>query len=108
MKHSLERDAALVRHLIHEHLPSARAEPADRSPLTIGEVACQLRADRGVPAGDQEQALGLLALDVPLPPRLKVSELVALTPGVTLSADFWRAFRETAVAMGLARASRRG
>jgi hypothetical protein len=100
---SFDRDAEMVRHLIHEHLPSARPAPPDRSPLTVGEVACQLRADRSVPDGDRDAVLGLLALDLPLPPQLKVSQLVALTPGVTLSAAFWRTFRETAVCMGLAR-----
>ena len=117
---AFERDAELVRQLLHKHLPSAR-QPAPNllaphhrrgglpgfSPLTIGEVACQVRADRDVPAGDQAHVLGLLALDVPLPPQLKVSQLQALTPGVTLSAAFWRVFRDTAILMGLAQAHAR-
>lgn len=102
-----ERDAELVRQRLHEHLPSARLPPPNLSPLTIGEVACQLRADRDVPASDTEQVLGLLALDVPLPPQLKVSQLQALTPGVRLSSGFWRAFRDTAILMGLAHAHAR-
>jgi hypothetical protein len=97
-----KRDAAIVRALLDHHLPSARPPEKDPGPLTVGEVICRMRADRRIPAVDTAASAPLLALGVPVPASLNARALEALVLPAVLSSGFWRAFRQTAVPMGLA------
>lgn len=46
----------------------------------------------------------MVALDEVLPSTLRARDLEALCPGAVASPAFWRAFRATAIGMGLGRA----
>jgi len=99
-------DAQLVHNLVRDHLPSAFAEetPAD-APLTVGEVAARLQADRRVPSTDDEAHRQLLSSTLPLPTWLSLPAIrkLASNIGVAASDRFWRAFRDTAITMGMGR-----
>jgi hypothetical protein len=99
---SFARDAATVRALIDQHLPAARSPEEDLAPLTLGEVVCRMQADRRIAAPDAAAARALLASTASVPASLKAGALAALAAPAVLSPAFWRAFRETAVPMGLA------
>ncbi len=95
-------DAELVRSLLGEHLVSAfeTDEPEDR-PLTVGDVAAQLEADRRVPQADREANRLLLGNQVELPEWLSCQEVERLANrlGVEAGKRFWRVFRDTAITL---------
>ena len=104
-------DAHLVRELIRKHLLSAfeAEEPEDETPLTVGQVAARLQADRRVPPADQEANRRLLGSSTPLPAWLSVQAVRQLAKelGVTASERFWRAFRDTAIMLGMGQRHKR-
>jgi hypothetical protein len=97
-------DAQLVRDLLRKHLPSAfHVDERDERLLTVGDVAARLQADRRVPTADQEANRRLLGSSAPLPTWLSaqaVSRLIAEL-GVAASDRFLRAFRDTAIMLGM-------
>jgi DNA-binding phage protein len=99
-------DAQLVRDLLHKHFKSAfETEEVDFMPLTVGEVAARLQADRRVLPADQEANRILISSSVPLPKWLSlqaVKELAAQL-GVKTSDRFWRTFRDTAIMLSMGR-----
>lgn len=99
---TFDEDAATVRNLLHDHLPSALLAPPDTSPLTMGEVFCRMHADRRIPSDHLETVLTLLQSRALVPASLKIHELEALVAPIVLSHAFWRTFRDTAIPMGLA------
>jgi len=100
------QDAQLVRDLIRKHLPSAfEAEETDDKPLTVGEVAARLKADRKVSTADEETNRLLLASSTPVPAWLsgKAIKKLAEELGITASQRFWQAFKETAILLNIGR-----
>lgn len=103
-------DALLIRELIRKHLPSAfEADQPDDTPLTVGQVAARLQADCRVPSADQEANQRLLDSSMPLPAWLSVQAVRQLAKelGVIASERFWRAFRDTAIMLGMGQSHRR-
>jgi hypothetical protein len=97
-------DAQLVRDLLRKHLPSAfHMDEPDERPLTVGDVAARLQADRRVPPADQEANRRLLGSSVPLPTWLSAQAVSRLITelGVATSDRFLRAFRDTAIMLGM-------
>jgi hypothetical protein len=97
-------DAQLVRGLLRKHLPSAfYADEPDEKPLTVGDVAARLQADRRVPPADQEVNRLLLSSSVTLPTWLSAQAISRLITelGITASDRFLRAFRDTAIMLGM-------
>lgn len=99
-------DAQLVRKLLREHLVSAFvvSEPIE-TPLTVGEIAARLQADRRVPLADQETNRHLLHSTIPVPEWLSAQAIKQLAKdlGVSASERFWRFFRDTAIMLGMGR-----
>ena len=58
------KDANLVRNLVQAHFEQSDASEIER-PITVGDVAARLQADRKVPASDQETNKRLLKLTTP-------------------------------------------
>jgi Zn-dependent peptidase ImmA (M78 family) len=99
-------DAERVRDLARHYLTSAlTADETDRpeAPLTVGEVAARLKADRRLGPTDVAATGRLLTRSVPVPPRLSaraVSELAA-TLDIRATERFWHVFRDTAIMLGM-------
>lgn len=99
-------DVELVRGLLREHIPSAFAEEESIvQPLTVGNVVARLEVDRKVAEGDQQVARHLRDSQRVLPEIVNARAIGALARelGVAASDRFWRAFRDTAVMLGLGR-----
>jgi hypothetical protein len=107
-------DAARVRTLLHEHLPSAFREQTEAPPLTVRDVAARLQADSapGGRFGDSDRAANsrLLADTTPIPDELGLPhfEKWRTTLGVSASAVYWRAFRQAAVLLAMGRCQQAG
>lgn len=101
----LATDAQLVRDLAAQHFQSAFAEDTSDRPLTVGDVAARLQADRRVPAADQAVNRRLLDSTAPVPAWLSTRRVrdLAVELGVTASDGFWRLFRDAAIALGMGR-----
>lgn len=102
----IAQDAELVRKLIREHLSSAfQTEESDDKPLTVGEVAARLKADRKVPEADEETNRLLLTSSKSIPTWLsgKAIKKLAEELGVTASKHFWRVFKDTAITLNMGR-----
>ncbi len=102
----MAQEAQLVRDMIREHLPSAfKIEENEDRPLTVGEVAAQLKADRNVSEADEKTNRLLLASSRSIPAWLsgKAIKKLAEELGVTASKHFWRTFKETAVLLNIGR-----
>lgn len=98
-------DAEIVRELVRKCLPSSFEEDLEDTPLTVGEVAARLKADRGVLPADQEANRFLLCSTETLPALLSIQEVKKLAErlGVQASDRYWRNFRDTAITMGMGR-----
>lgn len=103
-------DAEQVRLLARQNLPSAfvdetSIEAESERPLTVGEVVDRLQADRQIPATDLETSRALRESRLEVPDELTTRTIGELAKriGITASERFWRAFRETAIMLGLHR-----
>jgi hypothetical protein len=98
------QDAELVRALVQKHFDGVRSNES-QEPLTVGEVAARMQADRSVPISDQPVHKNLLQLTTPLPEFLNIQAIrkLATTLQVNASEKFWRVFRDTAIMMGIGR-----
>jgi hypothetical protein len=98
--------ADLVRKLLREHLPSGfSADDEFVPPLTVGEVVARLEADQQVLPADKA-ALGQLRgnqRDLPDAINARTLSTLARELGIAASDRFWRAFQQTAIALGLSR-----
>lgn len=107
----LARDTETVRRLLREHLrgqePPAAEGAAEVAELTVGDVVARLYADRAVPKIDQLAGRRLQDCAVQVPTALSARAVEGLArqleaaTGVVLSERFWRAFRETALLLGV-------
>ena len=109
-----EIDAARVRTLLHEHLPSAFATEVEVPPLTVRDVAARLQADSALSGrfGESDRAANcrLLADTTPIPDELGLPhfEKWQTTLGVRAGAVYWRAFRQAAVLLAMGRCQQAG
>ena len=103
-------DRETVKRLLAEHVPSGF--PRETAPLTVGDVACRLKADRAIgrdpiPAADVDVNINLLVDPTPMGGKLtprridEIRELGGLRDG---SARYWELFRCAAIEMLMARA----
>jgi hypothetical protein len=102
----IAQEAQLVTELLGQHLPGAvEAKEPDDSPLTVGQVAARLQADRQVPEADQEANRHLLGSSVSIPNWLNAKVIAKLAEelGVTASQRFWRVFKDTAIMLSMDR-----
>ncbi len=100
------KDTAFVRQLVQQHFNSnIMSDEPDARPLTIGEVAARMQADRNVPKSDQAIHKTLLHFSTPLPEFLNIQAIRKLASELQISASekFWRIFRDTAIMMGIGR-----
>jgi DNA-binding phage protein len=98
-------DANLVRELLRKHFLSAFEEDTDEGPLTVGEVAARLQADRRISKIDQETNHLLLRSTIPVPTWLSISNVKKLAAelGVSASERFWDTFRDVAISLSMGR-----
>jgi antitoxin component HigA of HigAB toxin-antitoxin module len=101
-----ERDAAQVRALLHEHLPSGFAsddEMAELPPLTVAAVAARMSEDAAQRGHATTELVALVqqldAVDRALPDELTLGAVRQLLSdvGVPASAAMIKLFRETAI-----------
>jgi hypothetical protein len=106
-------DAALVRELIREHLPSGLAmlenEALDVPPLTVGDVCASLQTKAAIQGGDAREVKTLTERlrqsETPLPEELtgrKLRQFFAQI-GVSVSERFQELFREAAIFLSMSR-----
>lgn len=98
----LAADANLMRELIRRHLPAAfETQEHLFRPLTVGEVASYLQAQRRVQPSEQDVTRSLLKSRAPLPKWLSVQEVKRLAAelGVNGSERFWKVFRDAAITL---------
>ncbi len=111
---SWEADAARVRDLLREHLPSGFSAPEEPPPLTVRDVAARLQSDNAVAGrlsvADRTANSRLLADTTPVPEELGLPhfEKWKTTLGVSASPHYWRAFRQTAVLLAMGRCQQAG
>jgi hypothetical protein len=109
-----ETDAARVRNLLREHLPSAFPADAEPPPLTVGDVAARLQADNALrgrwSAADRAANDRLRADTTPVPDELGLPhfEKWRTALGVIASLHYWRAFQQTAVLLAMGRCQQAG
>lgn len=109
-----EIDAARVRTLLHEHLPSAFAAETEPPPLTVRDVAARLQADSTLSGrfseADRTTNSRLLADTTAIPEELGLPhfEKWQTKLGVRASAVYWRAFRQAAVLLAMGRCQQAG
>ena len=107
-----QEDAARVRTLLSEHLPSAFTMIADPLPLTIRDVAARLQSDSDLGArltpADRLANAQLLADTTPVPDKLGLPQFETwqTTLGIRASAHYWRSFRQAAVLLTMGRCQR--
>lgn len=95
------KDRALVQDLLARHLSSDPEAPPP--PLTVGQVAARMQADRQVNAADEAGLRALMASTAPLPGSLGLGAVRDLLGrlGAATSDRFQRLFHHTAVLLGL-------
>jgi hypothetical protein len=109
-----QADAARVRMLLRQHLPSAFANLTDLPPLTVRDVAARLQSDSILRArlstGDQMANSRLLADATPIPEELGLPQFEKwqTTLGVSASPHYWRSFRQAAVLLAMGRCQQAG
>ncbi|MEA5573850.1 hypothetical protein [Calothrix sp. UHCC 0171] len=99
-------DAEQVRNLLRKHFKSAfETEVSNPKPLTVGEVAARLQADRRILPTDDEANRILIGSSVLIPKclSLQVIEELAAQLGIKTSQSFWRTFRDTAIMLAMGR-----
>ncbi len=106
---SWETEAALVRTLLREHLPSAFPAEMEPPPLTVGDVAAKLQADStlgGRLSATDRAANERLLVNATLVPQelgLPHFERWRTTLSVSASKHYWRTFQQTAVLLAMGR-----
>lgn len=103
---SFVEQAATVRELAREHLPSAFAdEELPPRPLTIGDVAKQLEIGQNLPQSERDAARALLENQTPLPKTMSFGEIKRLASELKFAASnlFWRRFLGAAMSLRAAR-----
>jgi hypothetical protein len=110
-----EADAERVRVLLSKHLPSGFPAPEPPATLTAGDVAARIQVDLSqgdvrLSAADREANARLLGNPTPLPGELGQRPLERWTVGlgVAASAQYWRAFRQAAIVLKMARCQTEG
>jgi hypothetical protein len=109
-----ESDAAHVRQLLREHLPSAFPGENELPPLTVRDVAARLQSDSALgtrlSTADRAANSRLLANTTAVPGELGLPQFEKwrTTLGVSASAHYWRAFRQAAVLLAMGRCQRAG
>lgn len=95
------RDRAIVIELLDRYLSSRPEEPPGS--LTVGVVVSRMQGDRSVSATDRAAAQMLQSSGEPLPSNLSVRAARELLSrlGAVVSDRFQRAFRDTALLLGL-------
>ncbi len=107
-----QADVSRVRTLLSAHIPAERSAPP--GPLTIGDVAARLQADRnlGNRLSEPDRAANALLLTnpTPLPGSLGLSQFDRWRQdlGVEASPQYWRAFRHAAVLLSLGSSQQSG
>lgn len=96
-----ERDRAIVIELLDRYLSTEPEEPP--TALTVGVVVSRMQGDRSVSGADQAAAQLLQTSSEPLPSNLSVRAARELLGrlGAVASDRFQRAFRDTALLLGL-------
>lgn len=102
--------AGLIRRLLNEHLPSGMlADEQDLPPLTVGDVVARMQTEttaRGVAGREQSEVTSKLRNDVTeLPAQLGLRNVQQLFEQlrVTVSQQFQKVFRETAILLAMGR-----
>jgi len=109
-----EADAARVRSLLREHLPSGFSIETDPPPLTVGDVAAKLQLDSALGARlsttDRATNAKLRLNTTQLPQELGLPHFVKwqTTLGVSASTHYWRVFQQTAVLLAMGRCQQAG
>jgi hypothetical protein len=101
--------AEIVRSLLRKHLAhTVEADAGDETPVTVAEVAARLKSERRVPFTDQEVNDRLLTVSRPLPAWLSIQAVkeMATELGATATERYWRAFRDAAIMLNMARSHR--
>jgi len=105
-----EQDAATVRELIHQHLPSgARVEGRDLPPLTVSDVCAQLQTETASIGRESAEVASLTErlrqVSDPLPDELTRRGLRQLFAqlGTTVSEHVQELFREAAISLSMIR-----
>lgn len=103
------KDAQLVRTLVEKHFDNFQLAESDDRPITVGDVAARMQADRNVPVSDQVVHKELVRLAIPLPKFLNIQAIRKLASNLQVNASekFWRVFRDTAIMMGIGRGQAR-
>ncbi len=104
-------DAALIRQLLREHLPSGIAtnEEVELPPLTVNDVMARLQVDavlKGQVAQEAQTVMQQIRqADKPLPSNLNVRGVRDFFAklGVSVSERFQKLFRETAIFLSMGR-----
>lgn len=104
-----ERDAAFVRKMILQHLPSADSELSEGElpPLTVADVLARISSDAALKRQlEREPASALMQLQhvtQALPTNLTLTNVRVLFGqwGIRVSASFEKLFRETAIFLSL-------
>jgi hypothetical protein len=108
---ALADDADVVRDLLARHITGAQAEDGEApAPITVGEVAGKLRAERRVSPQDEAALAQLLSQSEQVPARLGLGEVRRFGQrlGVAASDGFWRLFREAALLLGVGQSQQAG
>lgn len=105
----VDRAAVTVTAAVETHLPSARVVRPESRPVTVADVAAELfRQPPGrLPAEAHRLTETLLTAAEPLPAELALSKLIAWAEARFGPAppEYWKAFRQAAIQLELARAS---
>lgn len=99
-------DVEKIRWLIDQHFPATTMN--EPPPLTVGDVASKLQAERAFGSLSEEDLKAnsrLLVNATPLPDELGAPQLERWIAGLDISASsrYWKQFRKTAVLMQMSR-----
>lgn len=102
---STATDAQVIQALVRKHFPSTFDDDLEDQPLTVGEIAARLQADRRVPLPDQETNRRLLTSKEFLPAWLSIQAIQQLAKQLKVQASdrYWRNFRDVAITLGMGR-----
>jgi hypothetical protein len=99
--------AALVRHLVSEHLPSATVTEEPLLPLTVGQVASRMESDYRLTNPVRQEltavATRLRQMETPLPGDLSKRGVMRFFNdlGISASQQLQKLFRETALLLSM-------
>lgn len=105
-------DAALVRQLLHQHIPSGfehLVEGVEIPPLTVSDVVARLQSDSAVQGSVKQEVKAVVQQlyqnTTPLPESLSIRGVRTLFTqlGVSVSDRFQKLFRDTAIFLSMGR-----